>query len=153
MKNKSIIIILIIIIIAVFGAFSFNTIYNHENKVNVGDTLFSLPEGFKEISSESNKVTIKNDTSSIAIENYNDNNITKYITEYQTQKKNHDPITTSEFSMGDVTIYKSVITNNPRYVHYWFVENDKVYTIYTWEGNNDTDSIVVELVTNMESIK
>ncbi len=150
-KNTILIIVLVTLLIILFGAYAISTMHNHDNKVKVGEVLFNLPEGFEQISSENNKTTLKNTTSSIGILYYNDNNITKYVDQY-TSQNDPESINTSQFTVDNLTIYKSIIINDTRYIHYWFVDNDKVYTIYTWEGNNDTDSIVSKLITNRELV-
>ena len=150
MKKKIILIIaLVALLIIIFGAHTYTNMHTLDNKVKVGNILFNLPEGYKQISNENNKITLKNETSSIGIEYYNDNNITKYVKQYTSQ---NDPgsINTTKFTVGDISVYKSTITNDTRYIHYWFVDNNKVYTIYTWEGNNNTDTIVSKLIINRE---
>ena len=82
---------------------------------------------------------------------YNDNNVKKHVNDYKSYKeKSNYSISVSNFTVNNITIYKSNIVNDTNYLHYWFVYEGKVYSISTEDGNKNMDSIITELVRSIK---
>lgn len=119
-----------------------------DSKIKVGDTDFKLPDGYHE--GKMNKfgaVNITNGTNSIFLFEQDDANIQKYINNYKKEiQKQNQSMTIKNFTIDNIVIYKTNNNNNPNTIHYWFVKNNKTYDVYTWDGNKDMDSIVINLI-------
>lgn len=152
MKKTSLIILLIIIILAVIGFLAYTTYTGSEQTVTVGSAKFALPQGYHEGSMNPFGATnITNGTNSIFISEYEGNNVSKHIQKYKTDlnKNNNDSFNTTELKIDNKNIYKTTNIKNKATVHYWYVNNDKTYDIYKWDGNNNMDSIVIDLINSM----
>lgn len=147
--NKKIIFGIIIVILAIImGLLIFNGQLNNDNNMKVGDTNFILPDGYS-VSEviKSGDANITNGTNSLGIIENNGSNIQKYIDKYVEKNKDRNYTTKiNNFNIGGIEVYKSEIVENNETFHYWFVNNDKVYEIFTWDGNNQTDDVVFDLV-------
>ncbi len=146
--NKKIVIGIIIVILAVIGFLTLNELTDDNNGVKVGNTNFILPDGYS-VSKfiKLGDANITNGTNSIGIIERNGSNIQKYIDDY-VEKNNNRNYTTkiNKVNTGNIEVYKSKISENNETFHYWFINNDKVYEIFTWDGNNQTDDVVFDLI-------
>lgn len=144
--NKKYIILLLVLFLIV-GLFAYFNFYN-PNEVRVGDSRFQLPEGYHEGALRDNGDTnITNQYTSVFIHQYDDNNTVKYSHAY-VKERNQSNFTTKlvSFSVGNKTVYKSTIVGQPQSLHYWFVENGKTYTVYTWDGNDNMDLLIKDMI-------
>ncbi|WP_298501552.1 hypothetical protein [uncultured Methanobrevibacter sp.] len=146
--NKYIKILILVIIISLIALCVFNNMPLRENEIKVGNTIFTLPDGYaKSNVNEFGNINITNGNNSLSISAANNNDIIKYINEYNqsANDRNYTAIF-KNFTVGDVPIYKSTLLNNSRVNHYWFVDKDKVIAISTWDAENNTDDIVLKLI-------
>ena len=149
--NKKLI-ILIILILAIVGFASFYIFSNQEHSIKVGESTFIMPKGYHLGSpNELGGTNLTNNTNEIYIDMYDSQNVTKYIEEYMNYStKNNNTVKFSNFTIGDTFIYKSNIIDGRDSVHFWFVKDKKVYTIYCWDKNPKIDSIAVNLIESMK---
>lgn len=145
--EKKWIALICIIILLVIGSITFYSFANQDNKVKIGDTSFQIPEGYHVDNSKSNNVTnLTNGKHDIYIKMYDDKNIKKHINSYINQsEENNKSVKISNFTVGKTLVYKSNL-NTSSSVHYWFVKNNKTYTIYSWDKNPEIDSITIKLI-------
>lgn len=148
MEKKSIIIILLVVILIGVTAFLFTHNFNGTNDVYVGNTKFYLPDGYHEGNqTEYGDVNITNGYSSVLIHNYSDNNVKKYRDDYSEYLLNNNATPElRNFTVDDITIYKTTIVNNTQTMHYWFIKDNKTFSIYTWDGNSNMDSFIRDLI-------
>lgn len=149
MEKKTILIILIAIFLLIFISFMGYT-YIAKEKVTVGSVNFTLPSGFKEgIIDGEFDANITNGTHAIYINEYNDNNISKFIDEYKNEHNaKNESVLIFNLTIDGKTIYKS--SNNVTNAnHYWFIENNKTYSIYNWGYTPNMDNIVFDLIKSM----
>ncbi|RPF52479.1 hypothetical protein EDC42_0008 [Methanobrevibacter gottschalkii DSM 11977] len=137
--------IVLTIFLVIFGFLILNGL---NNSIHVGDSYFSLPEGYVEGNIvKYNDVNITNGTTSLRIIEYNDNNIQEHIDKYVNYSTNHNYSTKiNNFNVDGMNVYKSEIIQNNKTFHYWFIKKDKVYEIVTWDGNSYTDNTVFNLI-------
>ena len=146
MEKKSItIIILVIIIIGCFIFYEENYLKDH---AKLGTAYFEIPNGFHEVNTP-NIINITNGTHSIFIIEHKDNNIKNAIKEYKKMKSNSS-MNITNYSLGNITISKSNIVTEPNSIHYWFINNNKLYEVYTWTGNSQTDFLVNQMISSMK---
>lgn len=149
-KNfKTVVIIIFIFILIFMGCMLY---YNYENsldkKIKVGETDFIIPNGYHE--GKSNITGVVNlsdgDSNSIFLKENDDTNISNLVNGYESTvlEKNFTPIH-SNFSIDGVDIYKLSV-NNTNTNHYWFKHGNKVYEIYSWNKNDNLDTIVSNLI-------
>lgn len=146
MEIKKIIgILIIVLIIIICGVTLFNSF---NNDVTVGNTTFSLPNGFQNAGfTDSGNVNISNGYESIYIHEFDDNNITKHVNEYVNDRiENNFTSNLTNFTVGNKVVYKTVIINQTHSMHYWFINDNKTYSIYTWDGIPKMDQIVSDLI-------
>ena len=150
-KKVGIILLVVIILIGCIGYMEFNKTSGGEDTVVIGDATFKLPSGYHvEASNASDgSINISNGDKSFYLLKYDTNNVEKCIKEYLNYKKSaHYNITVTNTTVGNVKLYKSTIAETPDTVHYWFKLGKKVYSIYSWDKNEDLDNIVADLITN-----
>ena len=155
MERKTILIILsVVIILAIGGVYILNNQnFQENNQVKVGSALFVLPNGFHEVNSSDAGVIISDDKTMFKIFNYDDNEIDKYVNQYNDSKSEENiPVVINNLTIGDYWVYKANAADNPYVVHYWFVFNHKVYSIYTEDGNKNTDGFVSDLIKSMKNV-
>lgn len=145
--DKKLIVIIGIILLLVAGSITFYSFSNQENTVKVGDATFQMPDGYHVEDSKNKNVTnLTNGNENICIKEYGDKNLEKFINSYINQsEKNNKTVKISNFTVGKTLVYKSNL-NNSSTVHYWFVKNNKTYTIYSWDKNPEIDSITIKLI-------
>lgn len=151
MKSKSILIIIIVVILAIIGVMAFTSSTNDGSQVKVGDATFKMPSGFHEGASNSaGDVNITNGYDTVFIKEHNTNNITQVIKEYKKYKhKENRTVKITNSTINNIPVYKSDVKNESYTIHYWFVYNDKVYSIYTWGGDSNFDSIATDLINSL----
>ena len=149
MEKKSILMILIIIIlVVVIGAFAYNQFSGQNTQLKVGSSTFNLPDGFYEVnSSMPDVVNISNGYDTFLLKECGNDDATKYAKKYvKDVKDNNQSAIIKNFTVDDVVVYKSSIVNNTHNFHYWFNHNGKAYTIGTYQGSNNMDNIVKDLI-------
>lgn len=149
MDKKFIFAAIIIIILAIIGCFMvFNNFGN--GHIEVKGTQFALPDGFTESTVlKDGNANITNGNTSLIFVKYGGSNIQQYIDKYVDYNKERNYTTKlSNFTAGGVEVYKAAITENKNVFHYWFVKDDNVFEVFTRDGNDQTDKIVLELVKN-----
>lgn len=148
MKRKSKILIIVIIIVVALFAIFFNPITNPtDNFIKVGDATFDLPNEYHENKTDSGELSITDGSHSIYFKEYNDSNITDYVLGYENFKleKGYNS-TITNFTIDGTQIYKLTVPSEPGNTQYWFIHNDKVYSIYSWTYTPEIDSIVINLI-------
>ena len=152
MKKKTIIIVILsIILIIIAGLVVFS--YSHNNNtIKVGQTNFNIPEGYAEVYTKNNSANIIKGKNSIGIACYNDTNIKEHVDNYTLMKKNESiNIETSEFNINNIKVFKSSAENDNSTIHYWFISNNNVYEICSWNGDSNTDNIARGLIESTNS--
>ncbi|MBE6489638.1 MAG: hypothetical protein E7Z83_02140 [Methanobrevibacter sp.] len=150
MEKKHYILIAAIIIILLIGFSVFNGSLNFQKEVKVGNSIFTLPNGYTEGSVNSNgDINLTNGTNAIFIKEYNES-INSCVDAYKNFKtKNNYSIKVQEFNIDTINGYKSTISNESN-THYWFSYNNKTYCIYSWDENNNLDTTVIELMKTVQ---
>ena len=155
MEKKTIFLIILMIIIAlIIGCLVTNGFFNE--KIKVGNSYFVLPNDYmiSDVNSAGD-ISITKGNESIYIGTYdNDNgNITKYVQEYckSIEKKNNKSVLLDNFTINNIFVYKTTNLDTGAN-HYWFVNNNEIYTIYTWNENPNADVICKELINKMTSV-
>ncbi|WP_407379218.1 hypothetical protein [Methanobrevibacter sp.] len=146
MDKKSLILLIVCIIVFSFVVLTYAGIINQEETLQVGEINFKLPEGYKFAGyTEQGYPKITNGLDSIYFEYYNDTDISKHVknfTDYcKTKNRN---VTLSNFTTGDVTVYKTVTSDHRN--NYWFVNGDKTYTFFTWKETFNVDDLANYLI-------
>ena len=148
--NKKLIIAFIIIIIAGVGIFG----YMHQNshsKIELGKTTFKLPDGYKEGEwTKNNTVRVSDGKTAAFISLKGNDNLNKTVYGFAQgfeKTGNHTIIT--NFTTSNVFVYKLNIENDTA-SYYWFKNNGETYCVYTWEANNNIETLVVDLIKSME---
>ena len=150
--NKKIIIsIFILIILIIFGFTYFSNISNQNNTIEVGTTKFILPNGYKYVGiSDLNAVAIDNGSNTIYLSEINDSNVTKYVNDYEKIiKEKNQTMIIQNITHNNIIYYKSVNFNSPNTTHYWFVKNNKTYSVFAYDGNTALEEIVFNFYDNM----
>lgn len=122
------------------------------NEIKIGDYIFSLPPNF--LIKTNNSITNNNVIIQFKIESDNGYATVKnYVRGYMEYVKNQDkkPIHTL-FNVGDINVHK-VITINSKTVRYWFVKNNILYQIYTYNSDYDLDYYVKYLINFLKPIE
>ena len=142
------IIILLIIVCSMSYILFFN---NHQAKI--GSISFNLPQGYNlDADNKLGDKTITNGSSKIYIAEYDNGNISTQINGYIVESnRNGFNVSMSNFTINNITVYKSTLTNNSAN-HYWFSYNNKIYSIYTWAETPNIDAIVFEMIKSIKPI-
>lgn len=149
--DKKWIALICIIILLVVGLIAYTSFMNQGTKVKVGDATFKMPDGYHLGNSDKNMANLTNGTKNIYIKKYDDKNVKKHIDSYINQsKQNNKTVKISNFTVGKTLVYKSNL-NNSSTVHYWFVKNNKTYTIYSGDKNPEIDSITIKLIESVSN--
>lgn len=152
MKKKSILVILVIIILlAIAGAYALNQPNDSDTQVKVGSATFNLPNGFHSVASDKDDVVnITNGYDTLLLKECGEKNITKYTKSYVKNAKDKNlSVQMKNFTADNVVVYKSKLVNNTKNIHYWFEHDGNVYTCYTYDGNDNTDNVVVDLIKSL----
>lgn len=136
-------------VIIIFLILSSLLIISINDKFNVGSTYLDLPKGYQVDSSsiahtyEYSTVNITNGENVISIYKYNDGDLSSHIDSYTNVKnrENHTLIF-SNITINNINVEKSVDKNNSHIVHYWFLYDDNVYDIGTWDYDSYFDENV-----------
>lgn len=145
--NKKYIALICVILIIIIGFLAYTNFAN-QNNLKLNKTTFHLPEGFHENGlTTTGDVNVTNGYESIYFHEYNNSDVKNCVNSYIHERKesNFTPILTN-FTAGNTTVYKTTIANQTHSIHYWFVKNDNVYSVYTWDGNKKTDKLVTDLI-------
>lgn len=150
MNKKGIIYILIIILImlvAIIGVMGY--FHNH---IKVGDAYFTLPEGYKCVAN-GEYTNITNDNNEYIILDYNNtNDLKKVINDYVKYNEDHNlSLSLYNITIGEYTVYKSIMNNDTQIVHYWFIYNDQTYQIYTRSANSNSEKIISDLISSVKT--
>ena len=151
--NKKYIIagIVIIIILLIIGITQFTDVSSQDNIVKVGNAVFTLPEGYKVVESNTNEANISNNFNTITIKCLDDENVNQSVHRYVKFKgKDNITVNLTTLSVDGKEIQKSKLENTTDIVHYWFKDHNKVYTIYTTDANKNIDKIVFEIIKSIE---
>ncbi len=146
--NKKIIAIIVILIAILVAGFFFYT----QNTVKVGNSYFVIPEGYHVID-EGDYINLTSDSSHMCfVKEVADENVNNSIDKYTSNKqiKENDTLKFSNFSSGDIEVIKSISNKNPKTFHYWFVKDGKTYEAFTWSGNHNSDSLLINLIKTMK---
>ena len=146
MKKTSILVLIIFILLIAIGFMIYNEFAN-ANSFQVGDTQFVLPEGYHVgILNRNGDVNITNGTNSLFFAEHNGTDINHYVQGYSEYKlKNNRTITIENFTIDGKFVCKATNSNNNT-ARYFFINNNKVYSIYNWDYNNKLDETVSELI-------
>lgn len=148
MKKKYKILILILIIsLFLIGIIGYLNIFN-QNQIQIGGQNFKLPNGYYEGSlNDAGDVNLTNGYNTIFIACYDGNNTSQYVekTKSFVESQNFTPIITN-FTFKNIYVDKLTLENNTQYSHYWFKKDNKIFDIYTWDGNNNMDKMVSNLI-------
>lgn len=151
MQKKSIISILIIVLLLIVVGFIISTEYlNQEKEVNTTHATFKLPKGYhSEGLNGHGDLIITNGTDTFFIAEYEDNNMQNHINIYLNDRnQNNQTINMSNLTVDGKFVSKSINLASGS-THYWFIKDNHVYSIYTWNKNEKIDSIFVNLIDEM----
>lgn len=149
MNKKIILIIISIIIIILLGGIIAHKQLFDTNTINIGHSEFKIPKGYHEgVKNQLDATNITNGTNTIFIYEYDDNDIIRHVNTYNNSEANQNRENNiTNLTIDNLIIYKTDNINSNK-THYWFVKNNKTYDVYTWEKNNDMDSIVINLISS-----
>lgn len=153
METKTTMIILIVIaLIFIFGCIGYSHLFNQHEQVKIDDITFNLPEGYHETKSTNNSgINMSNGLNSMILSKCDEKNIQKNIKQYKDYKNSHnESIKITNFTANNILVYKSVIVNHTDTIHYWFNYKDNTYTVYTWDGNKNSDKFISELIESIQ---
>lgn len=146
-KPMKIICLCVIIILCVSFIIYHVNYSNNKDSVKIDHTYFTLPNGYYKLNSGDNFLNITNGTTELYLYCFNDSDIIGHVENY-TKMKNKDNITIekSQFTINNTEVYKSYVKNETQVCHYWFVNDNKVYEMFTWHATPNTDKIVEKMV-------
>lgn len=146
-KKTGMIVLLVCIVIIGIGIFEYGNEFTNKY-VQVGSTSFKLPNGYYEgIPNEFGSINITDGEHSIFLMEYNDSDVMEHIYDYQQFIKNkNQSMKIMNYTIENISMYKSYNINNSYNVHYWFVKNNKTYNVYKWDENPKMDGIVFDLI-------
>lgn len=147
MDKKILISLIVIVLIAVGVVAFFNS--SPKDTVDVGDLSFKLPEGYHESTlSDHGFWTITNGDDPIFIDYYNDSDAYKYVDfEVKRIENNNESIDVSNFTINNTKVYNTLYMSSVS--QYWFAKDGKVYTIYTWNTNEELDSYMKDMISSV----
>lgn len=148
MEKKTYLIIVLIAIIIVMGITFLNPLTQPEGKIKVGEVNFELPDGYYEGNlNKLGDVNLTNGTNSIFIKKHDSDDLYKEIKDYEDYKKTENTtLTVAKFKIKDELVYKTVSDHDKYVIHYWFLKNNKVYSIYSLQKNDDIDQIATNMI-------
>lgn len=146
-------IIIIFLIIFIIGCIGYSQFSNQHKQIKIDDVVFSLPEGYSEAKSVNNNgINISNGFNSMILSKCDEKNITKNINNYKTYKqKDNYSIKISNFTVDNIVIYKTVVVNKTDTIHYWFNYKNNTFTVYTLDGNKNSDKFISELIESLKT--
>ena len=137
---------------------SFEIYYNKtsiyiDDLFHIGNYSFKIPEGYKEGNRDNlNIVNLTNGNHCVFITVYeNSNNMDDYVNkdiEYITNA-NKTPVVTN-FTHGDIPVTKLTVDNGYS-IFYWFEINGDIIHVYTWDGNDEIESILFNFIESIDS--
>lgn len=151
--EKSKINILVIIGLLIFICSLTYLTFDTNDLMDVDGVKFTIPSGYHEsaIKDGNLKANLTDGIHLLYIGVYNDSDVNKHVNDYVNEKSNttNETINLSNFTIDGLVIHKS-FSEKTNAIHYWFVKNGKVYTVYNWGGDNSKmDSTFVKLIGNM----
>lgn len=148
MKKKVAIILLVIVLIVLCSlVFSQKENIQSNTQLKLECTTFNLPEGYY-VGNPNNQgdANITNGTYSIFIAEYNESDINIHINQYKNyMMKNNKSVDIKNYTTGGIPVYESTYDNMSTN-HFWFKNNNKVYSIYAWESNKNLNNLVYGLI-------
>ena len=152
-KFKILIIIIIALFLAVFAFSMFSSDLSDQNSEKVENIVlkFELPENYYEGKINKNgDMNITNGNDTIFLSEFDAKDLNKSITAYEEYCiKNNYTILKSNLTVNNINIYKFEDSHSGS-THYWFVKDDKGYSIYTWQKVNGIDNIVEDLIVSIK---
>ena len=151
MKKKFIIIALIIIVLLILGCFIYLDFFNQSNVIKVGNSNFTIPDGYhKGEVNEFGALSITNGSNSIYLSENNGTDVQGYINIYgNILKEKNESINVTSLNIDNFEIFKVTSVNNTNNVHYFFINNNKTYDIYTWGSNDKLDRVIINLIESL----
>lgn len=157
MNKERILLILAIVILLVIGSlFLFGgSTTDDSTKIKFNTATFTIPNGYwsdlKVTSGISETINITDGQHVLYIVEYKDGDLNSSIDKHVDRIKNKNgSVNIKTFDVNGVTVYKSEIENDTASIQYWFKDHDKVYSIYTWRGDETIDGTVKTLINSME---
>ena len=122
----------------------------------MGNAFFDLPNDYQMASTSIKhtkdyvSINITNKKNTISILEYKDDNLEKYFQNYYNKKINiSDSLEITNLTINNITVRRSIDTLDNNFIHYWFINNGKVYEIYTWNADEDFDKNVEFMINSM----
>lgn len=145
-RRFKVVVLIIIIVVIVIGIGIFD--FFNQNTVKVGESTFNIPEGYREGNlNEVGAVNLTNGYSSIFLSEYNTTDVESYVEGYVKNLEDQNiSVDVVNYTVDDVMVYKSDNKNDSGNIHYWFVKNNKMYTVYTWDGSKEIESVVENFI-------
>ena len=148
--KKSVKIICLCLLLIICASFAFYHFNYADNSVKVDHTYFTLPDGYSVVETRDHFANITNNVTPLYIRSYDSTDIVGYIDKYLSDKENVT-VENSEFDVNHVKVYKNTVGLNKTICHYWFMHDNKVHEIWTWDANSDTDAVVTDLIGSMRT--
>lgn len=130
--------IIVIILLLIFVCSITYVAFSPNDVIEVSGVKFKVPSGYHEgeLKDKNLKVNLTDGSHMLYISVYNDTDVSKHIGEYINLVSNNSTIHISNFTTDDhIDIYRSFNEENNA-THYWFIKNEKVYSVYNWGGKN-----------------
>lgn len=151
-KKTKLLIFIIIILLLVIGFMSYNN-YISKNQTKIGETTFIIPSGYYE--GPQNNLGHKNITDgnhSIYITEYADNNVTGHLNDMNNYFKNRNHSTKiSNFTYNGILVHELTLPNDQTCSYYYFENNNRTYSVYTWNSNENIEKILHDIIDSMQS--
>lgn len=129
--------------------FSKSHLDNPKPKIKVGSFELNIPIGFYHESENS----ISNTNTSIILQDIEGNDVQTHIDEYVYAKKTKFNREVNVTCLNFLeNIWKATITDNGKYVHYWFEKDGQLFHFYTHSACNNIDDIIIKLIESVSRI-
>ena len=119
---------------------------NSNPKIKVGPFKFDIPIGFYHDSENS----LSDGNTTIFLENFEGDDIQKYIDEYvQNKKAKYNREVDVILLNFKNKIWKATIRENPKYVHYWFEKDNHLFHIHTSSASKNLDGLITKMAESL----
>lgn len=156
MNKERLILIFVIFFVLIVGAFLvFSEFSDDSNTFRLDAAKFTLPEGYhssiKITSAVAETINITNGKNVYYVVEYKEGDLNKSIKDYvkRIESKNSS-VDITVFSCGGIDVYASHIENDTHTRQFWFNNHNHLYSIYTWNADNNTDNVVKFLIESMQ---
>lgn len=125
------------------------------NTHKIGSNSFTVPTGYEVTNSSKDLVNMTNGTHEMTLIIGNEKNLNKAIDDYKSRTSEKYNVTVSDLTLGNTPVKKTETKSsnneeNKIITKYWFMKNNKRYTIQSFNSSDSIEQIAPGIINSIK---